>query len=81
MSVHGTVSGYTHGCRCDDCRQAWNGYHRRLRSTNPHCDVCGDEIEACEGVEGEWMHTATKRERADDGHLATPFTIPREVAS
>lgn len=32
MNWHGTLSGYTnHGCRCGDCRSAWNAYQREYR--------------------------------------------------
>lgn len=32
MMTHGTVSGYVHHkCRCDDCRQAYRRYMKRLR--------------------------------------------------
>ena len=30
--MHGTVSGYNAGCRCDDCRAAINAYHRARRA-------------------------------------------------
>lgn len=29
---HGVYSGYTHGCRCQDCRAAANIYHRKRRA-------------------------------------------------
>lgn len=38
------------------------------------CDVCTLEVEGCDGALGEWMHSATRRERAADGHLAVPET-------
>lgn len=29
---HGTLSGYKyHGCRCDNCRDFWNEYHRQYQ--------------------------------------------------
>lgn len=31
---HGTYSGYSnHHCRCDDCRNAHNDWHRRYRAS------------------------------------------------
>jgi hypothetical protein len=29
--VHGTTSGFRAGCKCDNCRLAWNKYHRDRR--------------------------------------------------
>lgn len=30
---HGTPGGYkNHACRCDECREAWNSYHREHRA-------------------------------------------------
>lgn len=77
MSACGTVAGYAAHRRvgekaCDACKHAWRGYHRRRRrdETVVRCQHCREEVEACEGEFGVWMHTATRRERGDDGHLA-----------
>lgn len=86
--LHGTQKGYQwhhrHGVPvCEPCREANNAYQRLTKTPAPHCRVCKQEIEAVlpVGVFGEWMHTETRRERAEDGHLAQPFTLPREEAS
>lgn len=60
-----------------DRRRYMRAYMRRRRSDEPTvrcrfcCRFCGDEIEACEGLFGEWMHSASRRERCD-GHVAEP---------
>lgn len=33
--LHGTVSKYTSGCRCDECRTAIVGHNRQKRHNNP----------------------------------------------
>lgn len=41
------------------------------------CRHCTLEIEACRGVQGEWMHTASRYERCGEfgqGKLAEPET-------
>lgn len=36
------------------------------------CGKCGLEIEHCQGVHGEWMHTKTRRESCTRGGYAEP---------
>lgn len=86
MSACGTNAGYVAHRRagqqpCRPCTDAHADYQRLYKSTSAQCKTCHTEIEACDGVFGEWMHTSTRQERADDGHLAQPFTLPREAAS
>lgn len=47
-------------------------HHNRNRVL---CRVCKTEIEWCKGRFGMWMHSETRRERADDGHLAMPVYL------
>ena len=32
VDVHGRISSYTRGCRCEKCREAWRDYQREYRS-------------------------------------------------
>lgn len=83
VSGCGTVAGYSRHVRrgeptCDACRDAWRDYHTVRRSDSAksggippvRCQHCREEVEACDGVYGIWMHTHTRRELGDDGHLA-----------
>ena len=37
MANHGTYARYTKDrCRCDECREAGNAYHRAYRARHPH---------------------------------------------
>jgi hypothetical protein len=31
--THGTLTAYTKGCRCDQCRVNWRDYHRAKRGS------------------------------------------------
>jgi len=37
-SRHGTSSGYTSGCRCEACREAWRVYHYERGYNERHRD-------------------------------------------
>ena len=77
MSACGTVAGYSRHVRsgeptCDDCKAAWRTYYRDRRRDDAivRCQHCREEVEACRGVYGIWMHSATRSELGDDGHIA-----------
>lgn len=84
---HGTINGYVHGkCRCDDCSAAntehlrrWSVRHFGVVAANPSRPACGsclEEIEACDGLHSDWMHSATRREFCANGvTLAEPIRV------
>lgn len=51
---------------------------RRWDYTPIRCAGCTGEIEACAGRYGDWMHSATRRERCATGGFARPQT-PQQV--
>ena len=80
QTEHGNRTMYRRGCRCDLCREAETIAARIRRGPGRtdlapiHCGKCGDEIEGCDGLDSDWMHTLTRREHGHDGHLAAPET-------
>jgi WhiB family redox-sensing transcriptional regulator len=65
--IHGVYSGYTHGCRCDDCRTAARTYHaaRRAhrRSLRPPKDVYN--LPAIDPVDLRWKDDAACKGMTD----------------
>lgn len=45
--------------------------------TFPRCRHCGRRVEGLAVTKhgAGWMHTADRREKADDGHLAEPMSV------
>jgi WhiB family redox-sensing transcriptional regulator len=60
---HGAYSGYTHGCRCDDCREAARVYHGKRRADRRELRAANDvyNLPTIQFVDAGWMdHAACK---------------------
>lgn len=56
---HGTYSGYTQGCRCEDCRDAQRAYRRRYRHAQ-------QDLPRIDGLPvGDWVALAACRGQVD----------------
>lgn len=75
---HGTLSAYRKGCRCEDCTAANTNACQRYRASafgDGRIGVvcrCGERIVPCDGIDADWKHIDTNRERCADLQPAVP---------